>query len=148
MLGFADQNSMDEMLACLTNGIGVVLGKEVRLDYFKRKALLTRHDKFSKLPSNQKNIVLDLLALTTFHEHVLIPIYGSMNFLLSGYNYNFKFVQMGSYELGTDHLRASEQSAKRFFAILKTYGIGIPLLHFSSADEFVEMCKELIKSNE
>jgi len=139
-----DTRYSDEVLRILTNGIGAELGKPIRLSYYQLKEkLLTRINKSENLTIDEENIqiILDVIALSVFHQNIITPFYGSNNFIERLENFNVKSISIGTYSLVADDKRKISTCTKAFYAILKKVGLSPTNLAISTIDNFVEGIK-------
>lgn len=127
-----------EMINTLTSGLGADLGRPIRRNYLQAESALRKHDSFVSLTPEKKQFAFDLLAITVFHAHVIVPLHCSANFLTSNRKFGVKQVKMSNYMLGTDHCIQVNAITKTFFAIMKAYGIDIVDLHIESTSEFIK----------
>lgn len=135
---------MNEMINILTKGIGAELWKPIRISYYDKKRSIDVFLKNKKTPESTRNIIYDLLALTVFHDKVIIPLHGSNNFMENAEKFSIESVSMGTYSIDKEHSRISEKCVKHFFAIMSSYDISIASLTFSGAKEFVDSSLSII----
>lgn len=128
---------MDEMLVALTKGIGAELGKKIRFSYYDKKKLIQKDGIYKDLPENKKPLMLDLLALSMFHEFVIGPMHGSNNFFSSTKKYGLKSINLGSYKIDEEFNKQTLAITKSFFAIMSEYNIEIHQLSVPSPHEFL-----------
>ena len=137
--------NMEEMIKTLTKGIGSELGKPIRMSYYNKKRFVDKALTEFNVSDTVRNLVYDILALTIFHDSIIIPLHGSIHFMDSAKKYGVSQISMGSYKLGKEHNQASDKCVKQFFAILSSFDIDIALLTFSNAKDFVSSTLEVIK---
>lgn len=136
---------MDEMIQALTHGTGALLGKEVRVSFFEQKRALERVQAFQNLEEHQKTLLIDLLALSVFHQLVILPLHGSLNFMRDTQRLGVSSVVMGSYSLDASFVSTDEAITKSFFAILKKYGINVSTLRPQPIDRFIKSALEMAR---
>lgn len=136
---------MDEMLNILTKGIGSELGRPIRISYYDKKRAVDKVLQSDRIPENKKNIVYDILALTVFHDKIIIPLHGSLNFMQTTKRYGITEVSMSTYSIGHEYNETSDKCVKHFFAILSSFDIDIGLLNFTNSSEFIKMISEHIE---
>lgn len=129
---------MDEMIDALTTGIGVELGRPLRLSYYQLKQRLQQNEKFQAANDDEKVALVDLLALSIFHHQVIVAFHGANNFRQGSRQLGVEDVRVGGKNLGKDFFIQSDKVLKAFFAIVSGYGIAIEKLHVSTINEFVE----------
>jgi hypothetical protein len=125
---------VDEMIAVLTRGIGAELGRPIRRNYYSARDALKRSDHYKALNAEQKVFALDLLALTTFHAAVIVPLEGSRRFMAQAAKLGAVRVRMGDYDYDNAQAKLAEGIGKQFFAILKAYMIDTADLYFDSPE--------------
>lgn len=135
---------MKNMINSLTNGLGAELGKKVRISFYNKERILKQHDSFQSFTSNQKDLFVDLLALSIFHDFAIGPLHGSINFMNSTKKYGVKSIGMGSYKFDSKMKKISLGITKGFFEILKKYNIEIYQLNIGSIAEFIETNKKFV----
>ena len=134
----------DEIVKILTNGIGVELGRPIRFRYYELKNRFIRklNTSIEWLDDwNEKNtqIAIDIIALSVFHQRVIVPFYGSSNFLTFLNNYKINSVAMGTYSLGSDDRGRMTKCTKAFYAITKKIKLSPRELNISSVEELIEL---------
>lgn len=129
---------MNEMLIALTKGIGVELGKKIRIAYYEKKKFILKDDIYKQISIKKQPLMLDLLALAIFHEFAIGPMHGSNHFFSSSKRYGVTNINMGSYKIDNKFNKQLLKITKSFFAIMKKYNIEIHQLSISSIHEFLE----------
>lgn len=135
------------MINSLTNGLGAELGKKVRISFYNKERILKQHDSFHNFTSNQKDLFVDLLALSIFHDFAIGPLHGSINFMNYTKKYGVKSIGMGSYKFDEKMKKISQGITKGFFEILKKYNIEIYQLNIGSIAEFIKTNKKFVIEN-
>ncbi|MDD4528006.1 MAG: hypothetical protein PHF25_08245 [Candidatus Margulisbacteria bacterium] len=135
-----------EMINVLTNGIGTNLGKEIRVEYFNNKTRLLKlvnHKNLDKIDTTSLNVEYfwDMLALAIFHEKVIVPFHGSINFIKNTRSYGVKQVEMGSYTLDNHYLKKTESITTQFFAIINKYELTIEQLNIPNIEAHIKAGK-------
>lgn len=129
---------MDAMIDALTKGIGVEVGRPLRLSYFQLKRRLQQNEKYQQSDDGDKIALLDLLALSIFHHQVIVPFYGANNFHQGSRHLGIKDVRLGGKNLGKEFFALSDKIPKAFFAIVNSYGIAVEKLHVSTIGDFTD----------
>lgn len=129
---------MDEMIDALTKGIGVEVGRPLRLSYYQLKQRLQKSENYQQSDDDVKIALFDLLALSIFHHQVIVPFYGANNFRQGSRQLGIKDVRVGGKNLGQEFFALSDKIPKAFFAIVSSYGIAIEKLHVSTISEFTD----------
>lgn len=129
---------MDAMIDALTKGIGVEVGRPLRLSYFQLKQRLQQNEKYQGSDDHVKIALLDLLALSIFHHQVIVPFYGANNFRQGSRQLGIKDVRVGGKNLGKEFFALSDKIPKAFFKIVSDYGIAVEKLHVSTISEFTD----------
>jgi len=136
---------MDEMINALTKGIGVEQYKPIRISYNVLKDILFKDPKFNNCTDDIKQFLVDVLALSIFHQHVIIPFHGASNFISGAREYGAEKVKMAGYVLDRDFYDEADKITKSFFVITKKYGLPIEKLHVSSVNTFIEDWLKIVK---
>ena len=90
---------MNEMIDALTKGIGMELSKPMRISYYDKKRYLEKNDSYQNCSDQIKQYLIDVLALSIFYQHIIVPLHGSINFATGTKSYGVKRVRMGDYHL-------------------------------------------------
>lgn len=133
---------MNEMINALTKGIGVDLYKPIRISYYNNKSILEKNSKFQRSSKNKKNFLIDVMALSIFNQHAIIPLHGSANFASGTKNYGVTRIRMGTYHLDKEFYTAVNKITRQFYAIIRSYGLHVEQLHIASIKEFVNFWLE------
>lgn len=126
------------MIEALTKGIGVEVGRPLRLSYYQLKQRLQQNKKYQASDHDTKIALVDLLALSIFHHQVIVPLYGANNFRQGSRQLGIEDVRVGGKNLGKDFFVLSNKIPKAFFAIVSGYGITVEKLHVSTIGDFVD----------
>lgn len=137
-----DDTYSDEVIQIITNGIGFILGKAIRKNYYELKDKLLKslpyHKEFS---IEDAQIAIDIIALSVYHQAVVLPFYGSSNFFERMRAFDISSVQMGTYKLSADDYRNMQLCTKAFYAILGKNGMTPATLSIPSIDDLIERIK-------
>jgi hypothetical protein len=128
----------DEVIKILTNGIGGELGKPIRFRYYELKEKLLNRLRISRdLNNDDAQIAIDVIALSVFYQRLIVPFYGSSNFLERLNSHAVSSVLMGSYILGEDDRNKMRICTRAFYAILKKLELSPSTLDISSIEELI-----------
>jgi len=132
----------DEVILILTNGIGSILGRAIRFNYYELKEKLLKSVPYHKdFTREDTQIAIDIIALSIFHQAVVVPFYGSSNFLGRLADYEVTAVRMGTYTLSPDDYNNMNTCTKAFYAILKRSGLTPSSLSIPSIEDLIENIK-------
>ncbi len=134
----------DEILIAITDGIGGILGREVRRKYYESKNQLLANKKFIKYDEKTKQFALDILALGVFHKLIILPINGANSFWNNLHCQEITSVKMrkNSY-VQKDFLRM-KTIADQFISILNKRKLSISLFNYDNLDIFMNLVNDFI----
>lgn len=128
---------MDEMINALTLGLGPELGKTIRFRYYEQKRRALNSGLAAHWGSYEYGLLCDFIALAVFHESVIVPLHGSLNFMEFSSKLGVSQVRMGEYSIDQDHTQSAEAAVKQFFGILKEYEIDTGLLSLGDMEAYL-----------
>lgn len=137
---------MDQMINILTKGIGIELGKPIRMSYYDKKKLFGKNENYKNCTDDIKQFLIDMMAMSIFNQQVIVPLHGAANFGSDTKKYGVEQVKMGSYMLNNNFYSEVNETTKQFYAITKEYGIAIESLHISSINEFIEKWLKVVNN--
>lgn len=134
----------NDMLNALTYGLGAELGKKIRIAYFEKERVLNRHEVYREFHIKQRQLYLDLLALSVFYQYAIGPLHGSVEFMNNTKKYGVKSIGMGTYKFDSKMKKISSGITSGFFSILEKYEIEVTQLLIGSTAEFIENNKKWV----
>jgi hypothetical protein len=138
---------MDEMINALTRGIGPEQYRPIRISYNELKKVLFKDPIFNNCTDDIKQFLLDVLALSIFNQHVILPLHGASNFISGAREHGAKRVKMAGYVLDSNFYNETDKITKMFFAITNKYGLPIEKLYVSSLNKFIENWLAVVRNN-
>lgn len=131
----------DEVLKILTNGLGVELGKPIRIRYYDLKKRLFYNDYAESRLDNKENIqiALDLIALSIYYQNLIVPFYGSLKFYDKLTNFDVNSIAMGAYSFNSEDRNRMETCTKAFFSIMKKVRLSPSDLVISDVKDIFEL---------
>ena len=134
-----EETYSDEVIQILTNRVGYILGRAIRLKYYDlRDKLLHKVQYHSDFSALETQIAIDIIALSAFHETIVVPFYGSSNFLGRLAEYEISRVQMGTYTLSREDYNNMDRCTRAFYAVLKKCKMTPSFLSIPSIDDLIE----------
>ncbi|BCV33568.1 hypothetical protein [Shewanella algae] len=127
----------NEMIDALTRGIGVELGKPIRIAFFEKEKLFMKNAAFQQCTIWQKQLITDMAALSIFNQSVILPYHGASNFYSDSKKAGVTRVRVGSQHIDREFIGSSSKITRQFFAIISEYDIDINHLHISNISDFV-----------
>ena len=81
MNGDRDQLDKQSVINALTDGIGAAFGRAARRSFYEQLQRMQTLRQFERIEFDNKQQLVDLLALASFHQSVVVPIESARNFL-------------------------------------------------------------------
>ncbi|MFV8834750.1 hypothetical protein ACNSTU_07255 [Aquisalimonas sp. APHAB1-3] len=135
----------NEMLEALTRGIGAEVGKPIRVSFFEKERFIKQNEAFQKCAAWRKQLILDVAALSIFHQLIILPYHGAANFYADSKRSGVSRIRMGSQHLDREFVSVASRITRQFFAITKEFQIDVNHLHISNIAEFVDFWIERSK---
>ena len=128
----------NEMIDALTKGIGAELAKPIRISFYEKERYLNQNKKFQRSENWQKQLIVDMAALSIFNQQVILPYYGAGNFYQDAKKIGVTRIRIGSQHYDKEFIGTSSKITRQFFAITNSYEIDVNHLHISNISEFVK----------
>lgn len=127
----------NEMIEALTRGIGVELGKPIRISFFEKERYLNQNVHFQQSAQWQKQLITDMAALSIFNQQVILPYHGVSNFYRDSKKSGISRIRLGDQHIDSEFMKTSSKITREFFAITKAFEIDVNHLHISNISDFV-----------
>ncbi len=137
-----EERMANEMIDALTRGIGIELGKPIRIAFYEKEKLLIKNSAFQQCTGWQKQLITDMAALSIFNQSVILPYYGAGNFYSDSKKAGVTRIRVGSEHIDKDFISSASKITRQFFAIISEYEIDINHLHISNISNFVNFWVE------
>jgi len=130
----------DELLKILTCGLGASLGKPIRIRYYELKKMLFQND-YAEVMLDRENvqIAVDMIALSVYYQYLIVPFYGSDNFLKNLTTRGVTSIAMGQYSLGSEERQRIEKCTKAFYVVMKKIGLSPSNLAISDTRDILSV---------
>ena len=130
------------MIDALTKGLGVELGKPIRIAFYEKEKLLKMNNAFQECTNWQKQLIIDMAALSIFNQLIILPYHGTDNFYKGSKSMGVTRIRVGSQHIDKEFIGSVSQITRQFFAIISEYELDINHLHISSISDFVKFWLE------
>jgi len=132
-----EQLDCESMVIALTNGVGAQLGGPIRASFFELAERLCSHKSFAPLHHDDKQALVDLLALSIFYNQVISPLESSSHLLALAQKAQATHIRLGSDKLTPSLTARFGACAGSFQRILREQHISTDLMSFSTLKEFI-----------
>ena len=131
------QHEEDEVLLALTEGIGGILGRVVRRQYYELKNQLLLNSRYRKFDDELKQFAIDMLSLNVFHRLLILPMSGAEGLWTQMQRFSITSIKMRTHSYKSKDFDRMKIIANRFFSILNKQKIEVELLAYESIDGFM-----------
>lgn len=128
----------------LSSGVEGDVRQAMWRSYLEKKGRLLHHPDVKKQTDEWKAVMLDVLALTVFHDTVIVSITGGTQLLRSVIGMGGAAIQVGGDRLDARWAAQARASTRQFQAILRTYQLTPADLVYTGPDDFVLHVKSLM----
>lgn len=132
-------NRIDDltMLQALTDGIGADLGRPIRASFFELFGRLKKHERFLALETLEQQQLVDLLALSIFYNHVIVPLESGSSLLSLVRMADATHIRLGRDKLTPKLAARFRACAWAFLDIIRQQNIPKELLSFPTLNAFI-----------
>ncbi len=145
MAGSLDQKSV---IFALTDGIGVQFGRAARKSFFQQLERLERHETFCSRSTEEQQLLVDLLAVASFYQSVIIPIRSSARFVSVLRKAGATHLRVARDKLDARHANRAWAITQEFQTVLTRAEIPEHILTYSTLKQFVDSAREFMKGRE
>ena len=138
----------ERVIIAFTDGIGFHFGRASRKSFFQQLERLEGHQAFRRSSTEEQQLLVDLLAVASFYQCVIIPIRSSARFVSVLRKAGATHLRIARDKLGQRQANEASATTRAFQTVLSTAEIPERILTYSTLKQFVHSVREFMKGRE
>lgn len=135
----------ESVIIALTEGVGAEFGSASRKSYFLQLERLEHHDSFARCSEEEKQALIDLLAIASFFQTVIAPIRSSAQFVGILRNAGATHLRLANEKLDHRYANRAFSAVAGFRETLSQWKIPEHLLNYSTLQGFIRSGRKYLR---